>query len=177
MVKVFNATEKKRGQGKFGEWVMITFQDENGQVYSSFDDFLLNVENGAEVDGKIEVTNKDGKTYYNFKADKKGRPIELSTPGSTPAPTPGAPRPPQSEDEKWGVKDVQIAYQNANNVAAVLLQGKGADAVGEFDQLQAHVYGKFLAQDFKADYAAVKKAQAEAPPAVPAEIDASDVPF
>lgn len=181
-MKIFNVKELKRGTGQYGEWIMVGFEDENGQKYSTFAEWMLNVANGAEVPGDVTIKEDGDKKYYNFKPHKDAKaPIQLGSTG----PAPVQQRTAQPDDEKWGVKDLQIAYQNANNTAAMLLSGKGAEAVGEFDELQKHIYGKFLGYDFKSDYTGARQA-AEATPVADApnvqegpepEIDLSAVPF
>ena len=79
-MKIYNVKEAGRGMGKGGEWVRITLQDEKGQWYSSFDEFLLDVVEGTDVDGTITITEKDGKQYYNFKATKNNTQLTATTP-------------------------------------------------------------------------------------------------
>ena len=79
-MKIYNVKEAGRGTGTSGEWVRITFQDEKGQVYSSFNEVLLDIQDGTDVDGKTTIVEKNGKQYYNFQMTKNNSQLKAEKP-------------------------------------------------------------------------------------------------
>jgi hypothetical protein len=149
-MKIFNTKEIKRGQGDYGEYVIVGFQDEDGVQYSSFDEFLLNVADGTNVDGTIKVTDKNGKKYNNFTADKKSQSnIQLaSQPSAKTLPTAvEAPSSPKTDQSVWDKKDRAMARMSALKSAAEVYSAKLSTGLADKDVLTvANEYFDWITQ-------------------------------
>lgn len=69
-MKITEIIKEAQVEGKFGPQTRTAFKVEGDErTLSAFTKFPLKV--GQEIDGEITTTEKDGRTYYNFKFGSK----------------------------------------------------------------------------------------------------------
>ena len=179
-MQIFEAKVLKKGEGQYGPWTMVAFKDERGRNLTSFDEVLLEFPDGATLDGSVSETQKDDKTYFNFKLNKKTTkpPVQLGAVVPQPAAKPVAA--PTTSQETWDKKDRSIAWMNCNNAAATLFSSTGLtkEHLAHLRLLYAE-YNHAINGEQSPTALSDKFQEVIAPPVPPApdEIDLSDVPF
>lgn len=130
-IRTKEITGKNYQTGEPEPRTIVNFTGGDGEQYSSFDEWLADVAEGQDVEGDVVIKEKDGRTFRNFKANKKStKNVQLAAAAAAaPKVVPLSPAPKQQVgQEVWDRKDRQMMRMNALKAASSLYEGMGYDS-------------------------------------------------